>query len=47
MLEHEGFTLYESQAILRYLDRVLPAQVLTPADPKAAARMDQAMNIND
>ncbi len=47
VLEHDGFMLYESQAILRCLDRVLPAQVLTPADPKAAARMDQAMNIND
>jgi glutathione S-transferase len=47
VLEHDGFLLYESQAILRYLDRVLPQPELTPADPKAAARMDQAMNIND
>jgi glutathione S-transferase len=47
VLEHSGFMLYESQAILRYLDRVLPAPPLTPADPKAAARMDQAMNVND
>jgi len=47
VLEHNGFMLYESQAMLRYLDRVLPAPPLTPADPKAAARMDQAMNIND
>ncbi len=46
-LEHDGFMLYETQAILRYLDRVLPAPPLTPADPRAAARMDQAMNIND
>jgi glutathione S-transferase len=45
--EHDGFMLYETQAILRYLDRVLPRPALTPADPKAAARMDQAMNIND
>ena len=30
-----------------YLDRVPPAPPLTPADPKAAARMDQAMNVND
>ena len=36
--EHDGFVLYETQAILRYLDRVLPAPPLTPADPKAAAR---------
>jgi glutathione S-transferase len=47
VLEHHGFSLYESQAILRYLDRVLPAPTLTPADPKRAARMDQVMNIND
>jgi glutathione S-transferase len=39
--------LYESQAILRYLDRVLPMPPLTPDEPKAAARMDRAMNIND
>jgi glutathione S-transferase len=47
VLEHDGFMLYETQAIQRYLDRVLPAPPLTPSDPKAAARMDQAMNIND
>jgi glutathione S-transferase len=47
VLEHEGFLVYETQAILRYLDRVLPTPALTPADPKAAARMDQAMGVND
>jgi glutathione S-transferase len=47
VLEHDGFLLYETQAILRYLDRVLPEPKLTPADPKAAARMDQVMNISD
>src|SRR3984893_5489323 len=47
VLEHNGFSLYETQAILRYLDRVLPSPSLTPADPKRAARMDQVMNIND
>jgi len=47
VLEHQGYTLYESQAILRYLDRVLPRPALTPADPKAAGRMDQVMNICD
>ena len=47
IFEHDGFRLYETQAILRYLDRVLPAPSLTPADPKRAARMDQVMNIND
>lgn len=47
VLEHGGFMLYETQAILRYLDRVLPTPVLTPTDARAAARMDQAMGVND
>jgi glutathione S-transferase len=47
VLEHDGFTLYETQAILRYLDRILPTPALTPVDPREAARMDQAMNVND
>jgi glutathione S-transferase len=47
VIEHEGFSLYETQAILRYLDRILPDPVLTPDDAKSAARMDQAMNISD
>jgi glutathione S-transferase len=47
VLEHDGFLLYETQAILRYLDRVLPVPALTPANPKHAARMDQVMNVND
>jgi glutathione S-transferase len=47
VLEHDGFWVYETQAILRYLDRVLPNPPLTPTDAKAAARMDQAMGVND
>jgi glutathione S-transferase len=47
VLEHGDFLVYETQAILRYLDRVLPSPALTPADAKRAARMDQAMNVND
>jgi glutathione S-transferase len=47
VLEHDGFSLYETQAILRYLDRVLPSPALTPSDARRAARMDQVMNIND
>jgi glutathione S-transferase len=47
VLEHDGFSLYETQAILRYLDRVLPAPPLTPAEPRAAARMDQILAISD
>ncbi len=47
VLEHGDFLLYETQAILRYLDRVLPEPALTPADARRAARMDQLMNVND
>jgi glutathione S-transferase len=46
-VEHGDFVLYETQAVLRYIDRVLPSPSLTPAEPQAAARMDQVMNIND
>jgi glutathione S-transferase len=47
VIEHEGFMLYETQAILRYLDRILPKPPLTPSDPRVAARMDQLLNVND
>jgi glutathione S-transferase len=47
VLEHGDFRLYETQAILRYLDRVLPEPALTPAAPRRAACMDQLMNVND
>ena len=47
VLEHGDFTLYETQAILRYLDRVVPVPALTPLDARLAGRMDQAMNVSD
>ena len=47
VLEHGDFRLYETQAILRYIDRTLPGPLLTPSDPRAAAHMDQLMNVND
>jgi len=43
--EHDGLTLYESDAIARYVDRVLPGKQLQPSDPRAAARMDQVISI--
>ena len=46
-MEHNDFRLYEAAAIIRYIDRGFPGPSLTPADPKAAARMDQVMNIVD
>jgi glutathione S-transferase len=47
VLEHGSFRLYETQAIVRYIDRVVPQPPLTPSQPQAAARMDQLLNIND
>jgi glutathione S-transferase len=47
VLLHDGFRLYETAAILRYLERTLPSPALVPFDSRSAARMDQVMNIND
>jgi len=47
VLDHGDLRLYETQAILRYIDRVLPNPALTPSDPRIAGRMDQLMNVND
>jgi glutathione S-transferase len=47
VLDHGDFRIYETQAILRYIDRTLPAPALTPMHPQAAGRMDQLMNVND
>lgn len=44
---HGDFELYETQAILRYLDRILPGPCLTPQDPRAEARMNQLCGITD
>lgn len=43
--EHDGFRLYETQAIIKYLDRVYPEPPLTPEDPQAFARMNQLIGI--
>jgi len=43
--EHNGFAVYETQAILRYLDDVFPAPPLTPGNPAARARMNQVIGI--
>jgi glutathione S-transferase len=47
VVDHGDFRLYETQAILRYLDRIAPEPALTPADPRQAARMDQIVGIVD
>ena len=46
-VQHGDFSLYETQAIIRYIDQVFPGPSLQPADPKAAARMNQVIGIND
>jgi glutathione S-transferase len=45
--EDGDFQLYETQAILRYVDAVVPQPALVPSDPRLAARMNQIMGIND
>jgi len=47
VFEDDGFLIYETQAILRHIDRTRPTPNLTPTDPKSAARMEQIMNICD
>jgi glutathione S-transferase len=45
--EHDGFLLYETQAILRYVDEVFPGPALRPTEARAAARMDQILGVID
>lgn len=46
-LLHDGFALYETGAITRYIDRAFAGPALQPADPRALARMDQIISIVD
>jgi len=48
-MEHGDFRLYETQAMLRYIDTLGPATApaLQPRDPRAAARMNQIVGIVD
>lgn len=43
VIDDDGFTLWESQAIVRYLAAAYGKGTLSPADPKALARADQWM----
>src|SRR5271166_3690572 len=45
--EHDGWMLYETQAIMRYVDAVVPGPRLQPEEPRATARMNQLMGITD
>jgi glutathione S-transferase len=46
-IEHDGYWLYEAQAIIRYIDAAFDGPALTPSDPKQLGRMSQVMNIID
>jgi glutathione S-transferase len=46
-MEHGDFSLYEAQAIVRYIDAAFEGPALTPAEARAMARMSQVMNIID
>jgi glutathione S-transferase len=45
--EHDGFKLYETQAIMRYVDQAFAGPALQPTEPRRAARMNQIMGIVD
>lgn len=44
-IEDDGFVLYESRAIMRYLDEKLPGTSFTPKDPKQRALMEQWISV--
>ena len=45
VLEDDGFSIYESRAIIRYLDEKLGGTSLTPSDLHERARMNQWISI--
>jgi glutathione S-transferase len=45
--EHDGFTLYETQAITRYIDEAFDGPPLQPESIRDRARMNQLVGIHD
>ena len=45
--EHDGFRLYETGAITRYVDEAFPGPTLQPAEPLQRARMNQVISVLD
>ena len=43
--EHDGFPLYETAAIERYVDETFPGPKLQPDDSKRRARMTQIVSV--
>ncbi|HEV2897553.1 MAG TPA: glutathione S-transferase family protein [Pseudaminobacter sp.] len=46
-LDHDGFVLYETTAISRYIDEAFPGPSLQPEEPRERARMNQIIAIAD
>jgi glutathione S-transferase len=44
-LDDGGFVLFESRAMIRYIDETVPGPSLTPKDPKSRARMEQWISV--
>jgi len=44
---HDGLDLYETDAIIRYIDQAIPGQTLTPVEAAPRARMNQIIGIVD
>src|SRR5262245_34409659 len=44
---HDGFLLYETDAITRYVDETFVGSRLQPQEPRARARMSQVIGIVD
>jgi glutathione S-transferase len=42
---HDGFDLYETDAIVRYIDQAIPGQDLQPIEAQPRARMNQIIGI--
>lgn len=47
VLDDDGFVVYETRAINRYLDARLDGPRLVPADPRGVARAEMWMNVAD
>lgn len=47
VLEHDGFRVYETGAVMRYVDEAFPGPSLQPAGPRDRARMVEAIGILD
>lgn len=45
--EHDGFTIYETSAITRYIDEAFPGASLQPGTARQRARMNQVIGVLD